>query len=153
MKQKKRITKKQRRQLLQFAEYMVSGGAFFWTGYAVFFITDQAFGWSLWWAKLAANICGWLVNYLLQRYWVFNNKRLAKHQTQVTQRYIFITIVNFLLDYIIVGTLKSAGITPYIGQFASAGFFTIWNYFWYRFWVFPAHTDTHKHNHKRHATV
>lgn len=134
---------------MQFTEYMVSGGAFFWAGYAVFFIADRGFHWDLWWAKLTANICGWLVNYLLQRYWVFNNKQLAKHQNEVTERYLFITAVNFLLDYIIVGTLKSAGITPYLGQFASAGFFTVWNYLWYRFWVFPEHT----HRHKRHSTV
>ncbi|RTK95157.1 GtrA family protein [Candidatus Saccharibacteria bacterium] len=149
MKRAKKLTKKQRRQAIQFAEYMVSGGAFFWTGYVVFFIADKGFGWDLWWAKLTANISGWIVNYLLQRYWVFNSKRLSKHQTQVTERYIFITLVNFLLDYIIVAALQSAGITPYIGQFGSAGFFTVWNYFWYRFWVFPEHT----HRHKRHATV
>ena len=145
--QSKRSSKQKR--ALQAAEYLASGGAFFWTGYAVFFIADHTLGWSLWWAKLTANVCGWLVNYLLQRYWVFNNKHLAKHQTQVTQRYLFITAVNFLLDYIIVGTLKAGGITPYIGQFISAGFFTIWNYVWYRFWVFPENA----HHHKRHATV
>lgn len=149
MKKTKKLTKKRQRQLLQFGEYLVSGGAFFWTGYAVFFVADQGLHWSLWWSKLAANICGWIVNYLLQRYWVFNSKRLSKHQTQVTERYIFITAVNFLLDYIIVSGLKSAGLTPYLGQFVSAGFFTIWNYVWYRFWVFPEHS----HNHKRHATV
>ena len=149
MKKSKNKSSLRRKRAVQFAEYLASGGAFFWTGYLVFFIADHTLGWSLWWAKLTANIAGWLVNYLLQRYWVFNNKHLAKHQTEVTERYLFITAVNFLLDYIIVGTLKSAGITPYIGQFASAGFFTVWNYVWYRFWVFPEHT----HRHKRHATV
>lgn len=146
---KKKLTKKRQRQLIQFAEYLVSGGAFFWTGYAVFFVADKGLGLDLWWAKLIANISGWVVNYVLQRYWVFNSKKLNKHQTQVTQRYLFITAVNFMLDYIIVSTLKSAGITPYIGQFGSAGFFTIWNYLWYRFWVFPSSN----HRHKRHATV
>jgi hypothetical protein len=32
--------------------------------------------------------------------------------------------------------LKSIGISPYVGFFISAGFFTAWNYLWYRFWVF-----------------
>lgn len=146
---KKRLSKKNRLELIRFAEYFVSGGAYFWTGYLVFFICDKGLGLSLWWAKLLANITGWVVNYLLQRYWVFNNKQLAKHQTQVTTRYIIITLVNFGLDYLIVSTLKSAGLTPYLGQFASSGFFTVWNYLWYRFWVFPQH----KHRIKRHATV
>lgn len=146
---KKRLSKKNRLELIRIAEYLVSGGAYFWTGYLVFFVCDKAFGLNLWWAKLLANISGWIVNYVLQRYWVFNNKRLAKHQTEVTGRYIFITAVNFVLDYIIVSTLKSAGLTPYLGQFVSSGFFTVWNYLWYRFWVFPQHI----HRHKRHSTV
>ena len=131
--------KKTRRKfnLVQLTQYLISGGAFFWSGYLMFFLLDKQFGWSLWWAKLTANVVGWIVNYTLQRYWVFNNPKLAKHQTEVTRRYALITIVNFLLDYGIVASLKYAGLTPYIGQFVSSGFFTVWNYFWYRFWVFP----------------
>jgi len=104
---------------------------------AAFFVGDKVFHLNLWWAKLAANIFGWTINYLLQRYWVFKNPKLAKHQTEVTTRYIMITLVDFVLDYLIVASLKSVGITPYIGQFVSSGFFTFWNYLWYRFWVFP----------------
>jgi putative flippase GtrA len=48
------------------------------------------------------------------------------------------------MDYGIVAGLKAAGITPYIGQFISSGFFTVWNYFWYRFWVFPTQFAKHK---------
>jgi len=128
---------KKRREVTRVAEYLISGGAFFWTGYATFFLCDQVLHLNLWWAKLTANLAGWIVNYLLQRYWVFNNPKLAKHQTQVTERYIALTLANFVIDYLIVWFLKQLGLTPYIGQFASAGFFTGWNYLWYRFWVFP----------------
>ena len=133
----KRKNKVKHMRLMQLAEYLVSGGAFFWSGYLTFFICDHFFHWHLWWAKLTANLTGWTVNYLLQRYWVFNNKSLKKQQTRVTQRYIFLTVVNFVIDYLIVRALKAAGLTPYLGQFVSAGFFTGWNYFWYRYWVFP----------------
>ena len=146
---KKKLKKKQKLELIRITEYMISGGAYFWTGYLVFFICDQLLGLNLWWAKLAANLSGWTVNYVLQRYWVFNNKRLKKHQTEVTKRYIIITAVNFMLDYLIVAGLKAAGLTPYLGQFVSAGFFTVWNYLWYKYWVFPSHN----HKHKRIATV
>lgn len=149
MPRRRKITKKQRKEITRFAEYFISGGAYFWSGYAMFFVCDEIFHFNLWWAKLTANLTGWTVNYILQRYWVFNNPRLKKHQTQVTQRYIALTLVNFVLDYFIVRTLKVAGLTPYLGQFVSAGFFTGWNYLWYRFWVFPQHS----HRHKRHATV
>jgi len=133
----KLITKRRKRLIIQFAEYMVAGGAYFWSGYALFALLWSGLGWSLWWAKLSANIFGWTINYLLQRYWVFRNPHLRGHFAQTSGRYIFITLVNFLLDYLIVAGLKTMGITPYIGQFISSGFFTFWNYFWYRFWVFP----------------
>lgn len=103
----------------------------------MFAVLWSGLGWSLWWAKLASNIFGWTVNFVLQRYWVFNNKSLKGHQTEVTGRYIVITLVDFILDYLIVAGLRVIGITPYIGQFISSAFFTVWNYFWYRFWVFP----------------
>ncbi len=131
-----RLRKKQKREAKRITEYMISGGAYFWSGYAMFFVLDQL-GASLWWAKLLANVAGWLVNYTLQRYWVFRNPRLAKHQTEVTNRYIVITLADFVIDYLIVAGLKSAGITPYLGQFVSSGFFTFWNYLWYKYWVFP----------------
>lgn len=132
--------KKSKKELKRIVEYMISGGAYFWSGYLVFFALDKGLGWSLWWAKLAANLTGWTVNYALQRYWVFNNPNLAKNQQQVTIRYLFITAINFGLDYLIVATLKANGLSPYIGQFVSSAFFTVWNYLWYRFWVFKVKT-------------
>jgi len=132
-----KLKKKQRQEVKRITEYMISGGAYFWSGYLMFFVLDQVVGLNLWWAKLLANVTGWLVNYTLQRYWVFNNPKLAKHQTEVTGRYIAITLVDFVLDYAIVASLKSAGLTPYLGQFVSSGFFTFWNYLWYKYWVFP----------------
>lgn len=132
-----KLTKRRKKLLIQFIQYMISGGAYFWSGYAMFALLWSGLGWSLWWAKLGANVFGWTVNYVLQRYWVFNNASLKGHQTEVTARYIIITLVDFVLDYLIIAGLRLMGISPYIGQFISSGFFTVWNYFWYRFWVFP----------------
>ena len=116
---------------------MISGGAYFWAGYATFFFIDKIVGGSFFWAKSISTLVGWSVNYLLQRYWVFDNPKLKKHQTEVTNKYVIITLVDFVMDYFIVFGLKQVGITPYIGQFVSSGFFTIWNYLWYKLWVFP----------------
>jgi putative flippase GtrA len=137
-----KLNKKQAREVKRITEYLVSGGAYFWSGYLVFFVIDKGLRGSFFWAKSIATLAGWTVNYILQRYWVFKNPKLAKHQTQVTGRYAVITIVDFILDYLIVFGLKhiSVGgfiINPYIGQFVSAGFFTVWNYLWYKYWVFP----------------
>jgi len=137
--------KSNRKLLIQFVEYLISGGAYFWVGYFILiFLNDyyqNSLHWSvaksLWWATIISNVIGWTVNYLLQRFWVFNNKSLGKHKTQVTWRYITITLVDFVLNYVILLGLNNIGIPPKIGQFISSAFFTAWNYLWYRFWVFP----------------
>lgn len=133
----RKLKKKEEREVRRIVEYLVSGGAFFWSGYVTFFVFDKGLHWHLWWATSLSYVIGWTVNFLLQRYWVFDNPRLAKHQTEVTGRYVVISLVNLLINYAILRGLKSAGVTPYIGQFVSSGFFTIWNYAWYKFWVFP----------------
>lgn len=132
-----KLTKKQTREIKRMTEYMISGGAYFWSGYLVFFIIDKGLGLAFFWAKTVSMLFGWTVNFILQRYWVFRNPELKKHQTEVTARYIIITLVDFVMDYFLVWGLKIIGITPYIGQFISAGFFTVWNYLWYKYWVFP----------------
>ena len=134
---KKKSKKPKHPKIIQLVEYGISGGAYFWTGYLAFFVADKGLHWNLLAAKLSADVIGWTVNYLMQRYWVFNNTKLNKHQDEVTTRYVIITLTDFLLDYGIIWYLKRIGITPYIGQFVSAAFFTGWNYLWYRFWVFP----------------
>ncbi|HSW80311.1 MAG TPA: GtrA family protein [Candidatus Saccharimonadales bacterium] len=144
MVKRKTPQKKRRSRLVQFIEYGISGGVYFWTGYAAFFVFYSVFHWSLWWAKILADVVGWVVNYMLQRFWVFSNSSLGEHRVQVTFRYAVITLADFILDYIIVLSLKTVGVSPYIGQFVSAGFFTVWNYIWYRWWVFP---ETHKLKH------
>ncbi len=133
----KKTKKPSKTEVKRIVEYMISGGAYFWTGYGVFFVCDRVFHLNLWWAKLAANVLGWVVNYILQRYWVFKNPDLAKNKTQVTFRYAVITLADCVIDYLIVAGLKKAGLTPYLGQFVSSGFFTVWNYLWYKYWVFP----------------
>ena len=128
----------------QFLEYMVAGGAFFWSGYLAFAIFDGLLHWPLFIAKQLANLIGLTVNYVLEDQWVFKKgKARIQYDRRRTTRYIIITIVNFGIDYLIVAGLKDIGISPYLGQFASAGFFTIWNFMWYKYWVF-AHTPTRK---------
>ena len=122
--------------LKEIIQYLISGGVYFWTGYLVFFIADKGLHLNLWWAKLAANLIGWTVNYILQRYWVFNHRELSSKKINVTAKYALITLLDFGLDSLIVRELKIYGLTPYVGQFVSAGFFTAWNYFWYKNWVF-----------------
>ncbi|HSW98821.1 MAG TPA: GtrA family protein [Candidatus Saccharimonadales bacterium] len=125
-----------RKRLVQFGEYFVGGLSYFWSGYAVFAICYSGLHWRWFPAKMLADVVGWTLNYAIQRYWAFQNPALNKKEAATATKYGIITVVNLGLDYTIIWGLNSMGISPYIGFFISASFFTVWNYIWYRFWVF-----------------
>lgn len=135
----KQKAKNWRAELKRLIAYSITGGAWFWSGYLTFALCYSVFGWDLWWAKLTANVVGITVNFILERIWVFDRGRRNKRLTVVTERYVILTLVNFVIDYLIVRGLQDLfGLTPYLGQFVSAGFFYLWNYLWYKYWVFAA---------------
>lgn len=149
MNKKRKASKKQKQpwfNLRQIAEYLISGGAYFWTGYFLIVFLTPVIG--LWWANIIGNTVGVTVNFVLERYWVFETKR-KRQITQVTGRYLLLTGCNFLLNYFILLGLQKAGIPVAVGQFIASGFFTVWNYLWYRFWVFTA--QPHKRRVRHHA--
>ena len=121
----------------QFAKYMFGGGLYFWSGYAVFAICYSGFKWDWLSAKIAADVVGWSLNYVIQRYWAFAGEHKKLSEMQHASRYIFIGVVGLVLDYLIIAGLNAVGVTPYIGFFIAAAFFTVWNFLWYKYWVFP----------------
>ena len=117
---------------------MVSGGAQFWSGYAAFAVLWSILGMNFWWAKSLSYFLGVTVNFGLERFWVFGKKRVSKKQIQTSAvKFYFLMVINFLMDLGIVGGLKEFfGVSPYIGQFISSGFFTVWNWVLFKIWVF-----------------
>ena len=134
MRTKQNSNSKTKKLLIQFAQYMVTGGVWFWSGYIIIITLDNHIG--LFWANLIGNAVGISLNFLLERYWVFKTKKQAKLGI-MAGRYVIYTALNaFLFNYLILYVLQRNGIMPEIGQFIASGFFTIWNYFWYKKWVF-----------------
>ncbi len=123
-------------EIVRFAKYMAGGGSYFVIGYAVFAVCYSGFGWPWLPAKVAADVTGWTAGYLVQRLWAFSDQ---VHLSEMAHagRYVLIQSIGFVLDYLIIWCLYAIGITPYIGFFVAAGFFTVWNWLWYRYWVFP----------------
>lgn len=130
----KKLKKKQQKELKRFAEYMVGGGIWFWSGYIIIiFLNDKV---PLFWANFAGNAVGITLNFMVERYWVFKASRPATLMV-ASRRYIIYTVLNaFFLNFLILQSLKGIGIEPKFGQFIAAGFFTVWNYLWYKLWVF-----------------
>ena len=130
-----RINKKTKKLLTQVAEYLVAGGAWFWSGYIIIIVLDDII--PLFWANLIGNAVGITINFLLNKFWVFKTKKKKSDLLNTTRRYVVYTALNaFLLNYLILQGLRNIGIEPEFGQFIAAGFFTIWNFIWYKLWVF-----------------
>jgi putative flippase GtrA len=138
----KKITKKSklklRKLLVQFTEYMISGGVWFWSGYIIIVVLDDVIG--LFWANLLGNAVGITLNFLLTRFWVFKSRK-KNSMGDSAWRYVIYTALNaFLLNYLILyGLEEGFGIDPAIGQFIASAFFTVWNFVWYKLWVFKDH--------------
>lgn len=133
------MNKKQIKEAKRFTKYMLGGGLQFWSGYAVFAFCDVVLGLPFWPNKVLAYFVGASFQFVTERYWVFKYKNLShKRLGTSAERFYGLMIVNFLLDLVIVGGLRELGLTPYLGQFVSAGFFTIWNYMLFKFWVFTS---------------
>ncbi|HUB93429.1 MAG TPA: GtrA family protein [Verrucomicrobiae bacterium] len=120
----------------QFAKYMAGGTLYFWVGYGVFALCYSGLHWSWLPAKVLSDTVGWTLNYLVQRLWAFKGQ-VHLSEMEHAGRYVFIESIGFILDYLMIWGLKSIGISPYVGFFISAGFFTVWSFFWYKYWVFP----------------
>lgn len=135
---KQRVNKKQTRIrtiIFQFAQYMITGGVWFWSGYALISLLDNHIG--LFAANLVGNSVGFSLNFLLERYWVFRSKKPAKLGVMALRYLIYTALNALLLNYLILYALqKYAHLEPEIGQFIASGFFTVWNYIWYKLWVF-----------------
>jgi putative flippase GtrA len=115
---------------------MVGGVSYFWSAYLIFAICYSGLHWNWLPAKMLSDVVGWTLNYVIQRYWAFDSPTLKRREGVTVGKYGLLTAFNLGLDYWIIWSLKSIGISPYIGFFISAAFFTAWNYLWYRFWVF-----------------
>jgi putative flippase GtrA len=125
---------KKKPELRRMLEYFVSGGAWFWSGYLIIIALDDVI--PLFYANFIGNAVGLTINFILQRYWVFEGSKKEPTKS-VTTRYVVYTAINaFGLNYLILQGLRNVGIEPEIGQFIASGFFTIWNYYWYKVYVF-----------------
>jgi len=130
--------------VVQFLEYMVGGGVYFWTGLAVFALCYNVFHWQWYIGKVLADIIGWTLNYVIQRYWAFFDSRLKGQDKRVVFRFVLVNGVDLIIDYAIVATFVSFHLTPYFGFLASAAFTTVWDYLWYKFWVFKPESKNSK---------
>jgi putative flippase GtrA len=123
------ITKKQ---LSQFAKYQLGGLLYFVAAWVIITFGTKYIG--LWWSNLIGNGFGIGLNYLVQRYITFAGKK-GGHNTG-GWRFVILTVVNLLMGCFLLKVQVSLGVPLWLAQFVNAGFFTVWNWVWYKYWVF-----------------
>jgi putative flippase GtrA len=132
----KRIRKPTRQQTVQFLYFNLGGVAFFAIGYGVFAFLYGVIDAPWWLSKLIADLVGAIANFIIQRYLAFRLESQHIDSRTLYSRFGLISVSNIVIDYAIVAGLHALGVTPYIGLIASATFFTVWKYIWYKLWVF-----------------
>jgi putative flippase GtrA len=137
----KSLKRPTKRGVIQFTWYNLGGAAFFVIGYLIFVLLYGPLHWPWLPAKIVADFTGWAANFVIQYFLAFREETKNQHAHKTTVKFTAFSLVNLLIDYAIVGFLNWIGITPFIGLFVAAGFFTIWKWLWYKRWVFKKHTD------------
>ena len=139
--------------------YFLGGGIWFWAGYILIVTLDgpliTQFGEStgLFIANFIGNSVGFSLNYIVLRLLKFNTKSSTTFGSTTIKYYAYTIINVFGLNYLILYGFKQVGIEPEISQFIASGFFTIWNYFWYKFYIFKdqkSHPAVKKKGRKHH---
>ena len=120
----------------QFVWYNMGGIAFFVIGYLIFTLLYGVLSWNWFVAKVIADLVGTTVNYLVQRFVAFREESRGQSERKLALHFSMLGLINVVIDYAIVGGLKALGVTPFIGMFVAAGFFTVWKFIWYKRWVF-----------------
>ena len=118
--------------IVQFLKYNFGGLLYFWSAWIIITFGTDYFGSVR--AYILGNLVGLTLNYLVQRFWTFDKS--GKTILSSGWKFILLTVVNLGLGYLLLQFLVKIGIPLWLAQFGNAGFFTIWNWFFYKYWVF-----------------
>ena len=129
-------------------QYLITGIIVFYADYLTFFVFYNHFQWSVAVAQAPAYVSGIVVNFLLERLWVFKNQTKKDPVQKETLRYVVILVVNYVITVVILRALKTQGISPLWGKYIAAFFFTFWNYIVFRFWVFKGEDKKKRRKHR-----
>jgi len=130
-----------RKGVIQFVLYNAGGVAFFVVGYAVFALLYGALHWPWLPAKIIGDTLGWSCNFAIQYFVAFREETKSARPRVVAGKFTAISLINLVIDYVIVGVLKWIGVSPFIGLIVASQFFNIWKWFWYKYFVFKKPTD------------
>lgn len=131
------MAKKNKRTIVEFLQYYLAGSAFFWSAYGSFILMFTVLDINYAVAKIISALLGNVINFILEKYWVFGQHNRRRNLDVEMFRYVSFQIINFLIDYLLVYYLwVTFDIRPEFGTFISAAFFLFWSYIGFKYWVF-----------------
>lgn len=123
--------------LIQFIKLQLAGNILFWGTYIGFFLLHELALWSELAALATASIIAHILFFIADSEWVFDEKGQRHKTSGELVRFIIFMGINYFINLgIIAGLSYYFGITPYIGQFVAALFFTFWTFIGLKYWVF-----------------
>lgn len=133
--------------LRQFVKLQIAGNIPFWGTYLGFLFFDQVLHLHELASLAAATILANFLFFIVDARWVFGSgsRKAGKNGTRA-EIFKFVIFIAFsaLLNLVLVRVLSLyVGITPYMGLFITAAFFTLWMFVGLRFWVFSS-SKSHK---------
>lgn len=125
------------RNILQFIKLQLAGNVLFLGTYGGYIVADQVFHNHSIFAVAIPSILAHGLFFIVDKNWVFSEKTGKRKTGAEIVRFIAFMGMNYFINLGIIGGLQHYfGISPYIGQFIAATFFTFWTWAGLKFWVF-----------------
>ncbi len=124
----------------QVARYLISGGTATLANFTTLYVLTEFFG--VWYlaSSIVALAVGFVVSFLLQKFWAFKNKELERVHVQMTW-HIMLSLTNVGINTVFLFVLvEHAHLWYMLAQFFSTGILACMNYFAYRYIIFPERT-------------
>lgn len=146
---------------IEFIKLQLAGNILFWGTYIGYFLLYEVANWDSLQSLVVASLVAHGLFFIANKEWVFEDETGQRKTGSEAIRFTLFMGLNFFINLaIITGLQQYYDITPYIGQFIAAFFFTIWSFIGLKFWVFrdvkhPALTiksGAKKHARKRRAS-
>lgn len=134
--------------LIQFIKLQIAGNILFWGTYAGYPVFHEWLQWPEMAALATASIIAHILFFIADSEWVFNEKGKNGKESKTTAeivRFVLFMGLNYFINLGIIWMLSHYfDLTPYIGQFISALFFTLWNFVGLKYWVFRGREDVER---------
>lgn len=114
--------------------YLLVGGSAFLFDAGLLALFREIFHWPVWVSAGTAFVLSFFFTYTLQRAFSFQSE--LPHG-QALMRYIALVAFNTLATMSIVAVIALTPLGWFGGKVIATALTTVWNYFIYRWWVFP----------------